>query len=165
MESSENNSSTNTGGNQLTAQSDDSQPGGGGGGVPPREDELEDQDDDVEVLDREVQPAHLMDRHYAVVAAHARQDNFRNLPEDEAVVDVLNDQIEYEREEYMQTHGCDDFEEYDQRMDLMARKTIIKMRESNLLVQFPQDEYQALLTPKRQASNTIKDTSLSFSSS
>jgi hypothetical protein len=43
----------------------------------------------------------------------------------------------------MQTHGCDDggepfytdFEEHN--MDAVARKTIIRMRQSNLLVQFP----------------------------
>ena len=35
--------------------------------------------------------------------------------------------------------GCDDFE----RVDLFTRNTIIRMKQSNLLIQFPQDEYQA----------------------
>ena len=35
--------------------------------------------------------------------------------------------------------GCDEYE----RVDNFARKTIMRMKQSNLLIQFPQDEYQA----------------------
>lgn len=71
----------------------------------------------------------------------------------------LDDRIIYERGEYLQSAGAagdgeyeeivaTEFEDYE-NMEMVARNTIMRMRESNLLVQFPQDEFLAPVQTQR----------------